>query len=84
LTGGSILASFLRVAWSEDVAMKLISRILDGPLLVAILIALAGSVDSAFAVVGGAPGPVAGAGLPILVIGYGAYWLVKRLRRKPH
>jgi hypothetical protein len=31
----------------------------------------------------GAPGPIAGAGLPILAIGFGAYWLVKRLRRKP-
>jgi hypothetical protein len=30
----------------------------------------------------GAPGPVAGIGLPILAIGYGAYWLVKRYRRK--
>lgn len=26
----------------------------------------------------GAPGPIAGAGLPILAIGYGVYWLVKR------
>jgi hypothetical protein len=31
----------------------------------------------------GAPGPVAGAGLQILVIGYGAYWFFKRRRRKP-
>jgi hypothetical protein len=30
----------------------------------------------------GAPGPVAGAGLPILAVGYGVYWLIKR-RRKP-
>jgi hypothetical protein len=30
----------------------------------------------------GAPGPIAGAGLPILAIGFGAYWLAKRLRRK--
>jgi hypothetical protein len=31
---------------------------------------------------GGAPGPIAGAGLPILAVGYGAYWLVRRYRRK--
>jgi hypothetical protein len=30
----------------------------------------------------GVPGPIAGAGLPILAIGYGVYWLIKR-RRKP-
>lgn len=32
----------------------------------------------------GAPGPIAGAGLPFIVVGYGgAYWLIKRRRRKP-
>jgi hypothetical protein len=31
--------------------------------------------------VAGAPGPIAGAGLPILAIGYGVYWLVKRRRK---
>ena len=31
--------------------------------------------------VSGAPGPVAGAGLPMLAIGYGVYWLVKRRRK---
>ena len=29
-----------------------------------------------------APGPIAGAMLPILAVGYGAYWLVRRYRRK--
>jgi hypothetical protein len=33
-------------------------------------------------VIRGVPGPIAGAGLPILAIGFGAYWLAKRLRRK--
>jgi hypothetical protein len=31
-------------------------------------------------VVRGAPGPIAGAGLPILAVGYGVYWLVRRRR----
>jgi hypothetical protein len=29
----------------------------------------------------GAPGPIAGAGLPILAAGYGVYWLVRRRRK---
>jgi len=29
-----------------------------------------------------APGPLVGAGIPVLVIAGGAYWVVKRLRRK--
>jgi hypothetical protein len=29
----------------------------------------------------GAPGPVAGAGLPVLAVGYGVYWLIKRRRK---
>jgi hypothetical protein len=32
--------------------------------------------------VSGAPGPIAGAGLPVLAVGYGVYWLLRR-RRKP-
>jgi hypothetical protein len=30
----------------------------------------------------GAPGPIAGASLPVLVVGVGIYWLIRR-RRKP-
>ena len=29
----------------------------------------------------GAPAPIAGAGLPILVVGYSVYWLIKRRRK---
>ncbi len=32
--------------------------------------------------VNGAPGPIAGAGLPFIAVGYGAFWLVRRYRRK--
>ena len=28
-----------------------------------------------------APGPIAGAGLPVLAVGFGVYWLVRRRRR---
>jgi len=41
-----------------------------------------GGTDGAPTTVRGAPGPIAGAGLPILAVGYGAYWLVRRYRRK--
>jgi hypothetical protein len=30
----------------------------------------------------GAPGPIAGASLPVLGVGAGIYWLVRRRRRK--
>ena len=29
----------------------------------------------------GAPGPIAGVGLPFLAAGYGVYWLIKRRRK---
>lgn len=30
----------------------------------------------------GAPGPLMGAGLPVLAVGYGVYWLATRRRKK--
>jgi hypothetical protein len=35
------------------------------------------------ACVHGAPGPIIGAGLPMLVIGFGVYWFARRFIRKP-
>ncbi|WP_157450228.1 hypothetical protein [Bradyrhizobium sp. ARR65] len=29
----------------------------------------------------GAPGPIAGAGLPVIAVGYGVYWLMRRRRK---
>jgi hypothetical protein len=29
----------------------------------------------------GAPGPIVGAGLPVVALGYGVYWLIKRRRK---
>jgi len=29
----------------------------------------------------GAPGPIVGAGLPLIAVAYGVYWLVKRRRK---
>jgi hypothetical protein len=64
------------------------NRIFSLLALVAIKVAMVGAADSAFAgerisIPGpvGAPGPIAGAGLSILAIGYGAYWIVKRYRK---
>jgi hypothetical protein len=31
--------------------------------------------------ISGAPGPIAGAGLPIIAVGFGVYWLIKRRRK---
>jgi hypothetical protein len=61
--------------------MTVVSRILTGLIAVVIATALFGAIDPALARGGrGAPGPIAGAGLPLLAVGYGTFWLVRRLR----
>jgi hypothetical protein len=68
------------------------ARIPNGLALVTAVLALAGAVLSipnlahaqskpSPVAVRGAPGPIAGAGLPILAVGYAVYWLVKRRRK---
>jgi hypothetical protein len=77
--------------------MEIHTRISDGLALVANLFTLAGAVVFSTPNVAnagsiatpvpvsrpsGAAGPVAGAGLPVLAVGYCVYWLIKRHRRK--
>jgi hypothetical protein len=75
--------------------MMIHTRISNGLALVATLFALAGAMvlsspnlanaqtpSSAPATARGAPGPIVGAGLPVLAVGFGVYWLIKRRRRK--
>jgi hypothetical protein len=40
-----------------------------------------GNCDNAPGHTKGVPGPLAGAGLPFIAVGYGVYWLVRRRRR---
>jgi hypothetical protein len=65
--------------------MPKILKVLSGTALVAILAVSVGAVDAAFAQALApyryTPGPIVGAGIPIAIIGYGAYLLVRRYRR---
>jgi hypothetical protein len=68
--------------------MKAIARIVAGAAMVALLGVAASPVASQTAAPNIArhrlaPGPIAGAGLPVLAVGFGVYWLVRR-RRKPN
>jgi hypothetical protein len=73
--------------------MTVSAQVLVGLAFVAVVIAQFGGVDSVLAGVGPcavgpncggypAPGPIVGAGLPILAIGFGAYWLIGRFRNR--
>ena len=70
-------------------SMKRIGRILAGGAMVAVVAVTALPVlaqrapsPSPTPVTRPAPGPIAGASLPVLVVGFGVYWLVKRRGRK--
>ena len=63
--------------------MNISTRVLAGVALTAIVLAQFAGYDLALAWgYNPAPGPIVGAGLPILAVGYGAYWLVGRFRRR--
>jgi hypothetical protein len=73
-------------------------QVLSGFALVATLVLSVGAINVAFMQTAaaqrtpppppppsptrGVPGPIAGAGIPVAIIGFGAYWLVRRYRRK--
>ena len=74
--------------------MMIYTRIANGLALVATVSALTGAAVLSIpnlanaqytrpspVAVRGAPGPIAGAGLPVLAVGYGVYWLIKRRRK---
>ena len=65
--------------------MKAIVQILVGAVIVAVLSVAALPVFAQTTVPSHvtrpAPGPIAGAGLPVLAVGYGVYWLVRRRRK---
>jgi hypothetical protein len=71
-------------------SMKSIARIMAGAAMVGLLgiVALPAFsqttpiTDTAAAkTIHPAPAPIAGAGLPVLAVGFGVYWLIRRRRR---
>jgi hypothetical protein len=49
--------------------------------LLALLVLPAFTISTLAFVPVGAPGPIAGAGLPFFAVGFGVFWLVKRRRK---
>ena len=54
---------------------------LVAPLALAVLGVMAGSIEPALATVP-VPAPIVGAGLPVLAILGGGYWLIRKLRER--
>jgi hypothetical protein len=82
-----IFWSYYCLGWDQrGVHMKAIGQIVAGAAMVASLSIVALPAFSQTTDLAnrhrGAPGPIAGAGLPFLAVGSGVYWLVKRRRRK--
>ena len=84
-----IFWSYYCLGWANrGNSMKRMSRIMAGAAIVALLGMAASPVLSQIATVDlskhrGAPGPIVGAGLPVLAVSLGIYWFVRR-RRKPN
>lgn len=45
-----------------------------------VLAVIIASIEPAFAGIVGVPGPIIGAGLPVLAVLAGGYWIVRKLR----
>jgi hypothetical protein len=50
--------------------------------VIASILAVIASVEPAFAGAVAVPGPIVGAGLPVLAVLGGGYWLIKKLRER--
>ena len=55
---------------------------LVAPLALAVLGVMAASIEPALAGVVAVPAPIVGAGLPVLAILGGGYWLIRKLRER--
>jgi hypothetical protein len=66
----------------DGLIMKAVLALQMALLLALSVPALAKDKDKGDKGVKGAPGPLVGAGLPVLLIGGGIYWIVRRQKKK--
>jgi hypothetical protein len=80
MSGGAVVALLGVVAWpalSQPLTPVPAPVRLPGP----VPVPLPGPVPVPPTPYHGAPGPIAGASLPVLAVGYGVYWLIRRRRK---